>query len=149
MSRNDGLVLSNAIDISLHNSTQESGVQVGQIVRVAIARSCDTRVDTRSVTVPEIHIDRRNGLAGASVDELDVKVERDTLLAVRDVAANQLAIDVVGALRDFRLQNAGRVVLEQKSLVIALRPSTFTWEPNSQRGEIRIFGIYSKCGTDG
>jgi hypothetical protein len=112
VSRNDRLVLSNTVDISLHDSTQESCVQVGQIVRVAITRSRNTRVDTRGVAVPEIHVDRRNGLASAGVDELDVKVERNALLAVRDVAANQLAIDVVRALSDFRLQNAGRIVLE-------------------------------------
>jgi len=70
--------------------------------------------------VPEVHVHCWNGLAGAGVDELDVKVERDTLLAVGDVAADQLAVDVVRALRDFGLQDACRVVLEQQSLIIAV-----------------------------
>ena len=121
MTWNNGLVLGHSVDISLNDTAKESCVQVGQIIRVAIARSCDAGVDTRGITVPEIHVDRRNRLASAGVDELDVKVERNALLAIRDVAANQLAIDVVGTLSDFRLQNAGRVIRKEQCLIIAIR----------------------------
>ena len=120
VSGHDRLVLSDSVGVRLHDSTQERCVQVGQIIRVAVARCRDARVDTRSVAVPEVHVDSRNGLARASVDELDVKVEGNTLLAVRDVAANELAVDVVGALGHLRLQDACRIVLEQKSLIVAV-----------------------------
>lgn len=120
VSRHDRLVLSDAVNVSLHDSTQERCVQVGQIVRVAIARSRDARVDSRGIAVPEVHVDGRDRLASAGVDELDVQIERNTLLAVRNIAADQLAIDVVGALRDFRLQDACRVILEQQSLIVAV-----------------------------
>lgn len=120
VSRHDRLVLSDAVNVSLHDSTQERCVQVGQIVRVAVARSRDARVDSRGIAVPEVHVDGRDRLASAGVDELDVQIERNTLLAVRNIAADQLAIDVVGALRDFRLQDACRVILEQQSLIVAV-----------------------------
>jgi hypothetical protein len=118
---NDGLVLSDTVDIGLDDSAQEGGIQVSKIVRVAVAGCCDARVDTRGVAVPEIHVDGWDGLASAGVDELDVEVERDTFLIFRDVATDQLTIDVVRALGDFRLQDAGRIILEQKSLVVAVR----------------------------
>lgn len=121
VSRNDRLVLSDTVDVGLHDSAQECCVQVGQVVRVTIARCCDAGVDTSRIAMPEVHVDRRNRLASAGIDELDVKVERNALLTVRDVAANQLAIDIVGTLGDFRLQNACRIVLEQKSLIVAVR----------------------------
>lgn len=120
MARNNGLVLSNTVGVSLHDSAQESGVQVGQIVRVAVARCGDARVDTRGIAVPEVHVDSRHRLASAGIDQLNVKVERNALLVIGDVAADKLAIDVVGALGDLWLQNAGRVVCEQKSLVVAV-----------------------------
>lgn len=121
VSWNDRLVLSDSVGIGLHDSTQECCVQVGQIIRVAIAGSRDAGVDACGIAVPKVHVDSRNGLASASVDELDVKVERNALLAIRNIAANELAIDVVRALGDFRLQDARRIVLEQKSLIIAVR----------------------------
>lgn len=120
VSRNDGLVLSDSVGISLHDSTQERCVQVGQIIRVAIARCRDARVDACGIAVPEVHVHSWDRLARTSVDELDVKVERNTLLTIRDVAANELAIDIVRALSNLRLQDARRIVLEQKSLVIAV-----------------------------
>lgn len=67
--------------------------------------------------MPDIHKDSWNRETVGSVDKLDVQVERDTNLLLSDVATDQLAVDVVGALGDFRLEDAGGVVGEKKSLV--------------------------------
>jgi hypothetical protein len=40
------------------------------------------------VAVPQVHVDLRNGFAGVGVDQLDVHVERNTLLGLRDVFTN-------------------------------------------------------------
>ena len=120
MPGNDRLVLSDSVGVGLHDATQERCVQVGQIIRVAVARCRNARVDAGGIAVPEVHVNSRNRLARTSVDELNVKVERNSLLTIRDIAANQLAVDVVRALGDFRLQDARGIVLEQKSLVIAV-----------------------------
>ena len=70
--------------------------------------------------MPDVHVDSRDRLARASVNELDIEVERNTLLAVSDVAADHLSIDVVRTLGDFRLKNASRVIGEQQSLIITV-----------------------------
>lgn len=71
--------------------------------------------------MPKVHVNSRNRLARASVNELDIEVKRNTLLAIGDVATDELAINVVRTLGDFRLKNTGRVVGEQQSLVITVR----------------------------
>ena len=109
----DGLVLSHAVCVGLNDSAQESVVEVGQIVTVAVAGSCHTAVYACRITVPKVHVDSRDRLASAGANGLNVKVERDTFLAVRDVAPNELAIDVVRALGELGLRSACRVVLEQ------------------------------------
>jgi hypothetical protein len=40
------------------------------------------------VAVPQVHVDLRNGFAGVGVDQLDVHVERNTLLGLRNVFTN-------------------------------------------------------------
>jgi hypothetical protein len=117
---NDGLVLSDTVGVGLDDATEESVVEVVQVVGVTVARGRDARIDTSGVAVPEVHVDGGDGLASAGVDELDVKVHGDTLLAIGDVAADKLAVDVVRALGDFRLQDAGRVVREEKGLIITV-----------------------------
>lgn len=107
MTREDSLVLSHAVDVGLHDAAEERSVQVAGVVRVAITGGGNARVDARRVAVPHVHVDGRDGLASARVDELDVEVERHALLPVGDVAADQLAVDVVRPLGDFGLQDAG------------------------------------------
>jgi hypothetical protein len=46
------------------------------------------------VAVPQVHVDLRNGFAGVGVDQLDVHVERNTLLGLRDVFTNQFTRDI-------------------------------------------------------
>jgi hypothetical protein len=44
--------------------------------------------------VPEVQVHLRNRLTGVGVDQLDVQPERDTLLLLSDVGADQLARNV-------------------------------------------------------
>lgn len=52
------------------------------------------------VAVPEIHKDVRQRLAGLGVDELDIHVQRNALLALDNVLANQFTRDVYTELAD-------------------------------------------------
>jgi hypothetical protein len=70
--------------------------------------------------VPKVHVDSRDRLARAGVDQLNIEVERHTLLTIRDVATNELPIDVVRTLSNLRLKDASRLVGEEKSLVVAI-----------------------------
>ena len=117
----DGLVLSHAVCVGLNDSAQESVVEVGQIVTVAVAGSCHTAVYACRITVPKVHVDSRDRLARAGVNELNVEIERNTLLAIGNVTTDELSIDIVRALGNFRLENASRVVCEEQSLVVAVR----------------------------
>jgi len=47
-----------------------------------------------SVTVPKIHVDVGQRLAGVGVKDLDVHVEWDTLLVLDEVLTDQLTGDV-------------------------------------------------------
>jgi hypothetical protein len=110
VSGHDGLVLRDAIDVGLHDATQESCVDVAQVVGVAVAGRYDAGVDACGVAVPDVHVDGWEGLASAGVNELNVEIQRDAFLAIGDVAADELAVDVVRAHGDFGLQDAGGVV---------------------------------------
>lgn len=121
VTREDGLVLSDAIRVGLYDAAQEGGVHIGEIVRVAIAGCRNARVDTSGIAVPEIHVHSWHGHAGAGVDKLDVEIERHAFLAVGDVAPDQLTVDVIRALGDLRLQDAGCVIREEQGLVVAVR----------------------------
>lgn len=44
--------------------------------------------------MPQVHVDLRNGIAGVGVDQLDVHVERNTLLGLRHVVTNQFTRDI-------------------------------------------------------
>lgn len=70
--------------------------------------------------MPEVHVDSRNRLARAGINELNIEVKRYTLLTIGDIATDELSIDVVRSLSDFRLKNAGRVIGEEQSLVVAV-----------------------------
>jgi hypothetical protein len=120
VTREDGLVLGDTVDVRLHDSAQEGVVQVGEIVTVTVAGGGNTGVYASGIAVPNVHVDSRDRGASAGINELDVEVQRDTRLAISNVATDQLAIDVVRALGDFRLKNAGGVVGEEQGLVLAV-----------------------------
>jgi len=44
--------------------------------------------------MPQIHINLRNRFAGIGVDELNVHIEGNTLLGLRDVLANKFTSDI-------------------------------------------------------
>lgn len=46
------------------------------------------------VTVPDIHVDIREGAAGVGVDQLDVHVKGDTFLVLDNILADQFTSDV-------------------------------------------------------
>jgi hypothetical protein len=66
----------------------------GRISGVAIAIGNDAGVDTRSISMPEVHVKTRGWLAGAYVDELDVDIQRDTLLILADIRAHILTNNI-------------------------------------------------------
>ena len=66
-------------------------------------------VVTSGIAVPDVDIYFGDGLAGADIDVLNLKVERDTRLSLSHVLANHLAEDVVRAIGDFWGQDAACV----------------------------------------
>lgn len=118
---NNGLVLSHSVDISLNNAAKESCVQVAVVIRITIARCSYAGVDASGIAMPKIHVHGGDRLARARIHQLDVEVERDTLLILRNIATDEFTIDVVRTLSYFRLQNAGRIIREEQCLIIAIR----------------------------
>jgi hypothetical protein len=117
VTREECIELYNTALIGLVDAAQEGLVKVGLIAAVTVAASNDTGVDTGGVAVPQLKINRGNGLTGVDIDDLDVEVERNTLLVLRDVLTDQLALDPVGALSDLRGENAGVVAGEEDGRV--------------------------------
>lgn len=116
--------------VSLADTAKEGVVEVGLITAIAIAVGNDTRVDTGGVAVPQLEVDRGDRLAGVDVDDLDVKVQRNTLLLLGYVFTNELALDPVRALCDLRSEDA-RVVARKKSGGVGVGRDT------SQVGSVR------------
>lgn len=129
MAREDGLELHHAVDVCLLHGATERRVDVGEIIGVAIAWVDNSRVNTSSVAVPDVHEDGWDRVAARGVNELNVEEQRHARLVFGHVAANDLAIDVVWTLGCLWLEEAARVVGEKKPLV---RP-----EGHVQRGLMR------------
>lgn len=89
----DGFKLHDAVGVGLLDSTEESGVEVGLVVRIAVARGGHARVDTSRVAVPGVDVDGGNWRAGGGVDELDVKVQWNTSLVLAYVIADEFTYD--------------------------------------------------------
>ena len=66
-------------------------------------------VVTSGIAVPDVDIYFGDGLAGADIDVLNLKVERDTRLSLSHVLANHLAEDVVRAIGDLWGQDTASV----------------------------------------
>jgi len=97
----DGLELDDAGVVAHLGAAQEGGVEA--------ALGGDARVGAGGVAVPEVDEQLGDGFAGGGVDELHVEVEGHAGLAVGEVAAHELAQDVVGTDGDFWGQDARRV----------------------------------------
>lgn len=117
VTRECGVELYDTVLVSLGNAAEEGLVEVGFIAGVAIAAGNDARVNTSRVAVPELEVNLGNRLAGVDVDNLDVKVQRHSLLILGNVAADQLALDPVRALSNLGSEDAGVVASEEGSRV--------------------------------
>lgn len=115
MSRECGIERYNAVLIGLLETTVKSVVDIRCIVRVAVAACYDATINTGTVAVPDLEESFRYGFARVDIDELDIERQRHTLLAVRDVLANKLALNPVRSLGGLRTENAA-VVAREKSV---------------------------------
>lgn len=132
----DRLELSNTVDVGLLDTTEEGRIEVASVILVAVARCKDTGVHTSGVacetirlitivrlgfplTVPCIHVDGWNRLAGRCVDDLDVQEQRNTSLTFGHITANELAVDIVRSLSDLWLQDTAGIVVEELSIIRA------------------------------
>lgn len=123
VTREGGFELDDTVDVGLLQSAVEGVVEVRSVVGVSVSAGGNARVDASAVAVPGIDVDGGCRGAGGGVDELDIDEERDTGLVLGHVRANQLAIDVVGTLGDFWLQDTAGVVGEEGELVVAVLDS--------------------------
>lgn len=73
------------------NTAKESSVQVRGIVRVAVAGSDETGVDTCAVAIPDVPPEAGNRLTCCDVDELAFDDDGDTGLVFADVGADVFA----------------------------------------------------------
>ena len=113
VAREDGLVADHTLLVTGLDTTEESRVQVALVLGVSIATGDNTGVDTGGIAVPEVGIDLRDGLAGVDIDQLDVEVQGHTGLVLDEVLADELTGDVVRALGDLGLHDAGAAVPEE------------------------------------
>jgi hypothetical protein len=103
--------LDNAGGVRGLDAAEEGCVEVIGVGRVAVAVGLDAGVDALGdvsscsyveergqtdggVTVPDVHVDVREGVAGIGVDQLDVHVKGDTFLVLENVLADQFTGDV-------------------------------------------------------
>ena len=94
MTGEECLKLSNTIFIGLLDTTTKGLIDVGQVVRVSVARVIHTSIDTSSVAVPNIKIELWYRITGLNVDDLVVENKVNTLLIFLEVATNVLTTDV-------------------------------------------------------
>ena len=109
MSWENRFELNNSVHISLLQTSEESVIQVGRVVLVSVSRCCDAGVDACAIAVPSINVDCWDWLTSGGVDELDVEEERDAGLVFGHVGADEFAVDVVGSLGDFWLEDTAGV----------------------------------------
>lgn len=97
--------LNHTIIIGLGNATKESVVQVRGVIGIAVALLNNSRVNTGRVGVPDISPDPSQWLTGVDINELEVRGNRDTLLAIDQIGTHVLAENVEGADLAFRVQD--------------------------------------------
>lgn len=106
VARKDRVKLHNAIIVSLLQATKSCVVEIAGVAGNAVAICDNPTVHSGCIAVPDIHVDGRHRLASRSVNDLYIKSQRNALLTIGDVPADQLASDIVGALRALWLKNA-------------------------------------------
>jgi len=85
--------------------------EIGSVSLIPVPRSHDARVDTRSISLPSIDIQAADGLASADVNVLVLKVDWDALLSIDDIAADELARNIVWPICDLWRQNTRDVLI--------------------------------------
>lgn len=117
----DGLELNIAALVSCLETSQECGVEVALVVRKVTGRS-DARVHAGSVRSPEVDISvGLNRFAGVDVDELEIHVERDTILIFSEIPANVLVRNIVRASSHLWNQDTGALSAEDGFGTLPLR----------------------------
>jgi hypothetical protein len=107
VAREDGLELGDAVGVGGLDAAQPGVVEVGQVVRVAVASSDDAAVHAGRVAVPDLKVHIRDRVAGGYVDDLVVHQERHADLVFGDVFADVLAGDVWEHVRAMNPRRAG------------------------------------------
>lgn len=110
------LELCHTIGIGLLNTAQEGLVEVGSIVAVTVHATLNTRVDTGGVAVPDIPVEVLDRFAGVDIDELSVENDRDSILTVPNVRADELTLHPERSCLTFGGKDADRVLGEQLRL---------------------------------
>ncbi len=97
--------------MEVHSDVRRETHKVGHITTVAITACNDASINTSGIacntirtfarrsqrrkhTMPEVHENVGDGLAGISVDQLNINVYRYTRLLVANIPPNELAIDI-------------------------------------------------------
>ena len=65
----------------------------GVFVAVTVCRTNDARVDPGSVGLPYVEINVRDDIASVDVDDLDIKIDGDALLAFGNILADKFSVD--------------------------------------------------------
>lgn len=123
MTRDDLVKADHAMLIGDLDTAQERAVETTE--SVIPSRGLGARVATRRIGAPDVDEQRRHGLAGVHVDELEFQVHRDANLVLRDVAADELALDVVwpdglGTTQDGRRVGKTSSYEVERSVVVIL-----------------------------
>lgn len=94
VTRDDLVKADHAMLIGDLDTAQERAVKTTE--SVVSSWGFGARVATRGISAPDVDEQRGHGLAGIHIDELELQVHRNANLVLGDVAADELALDVVG-----------------------------------------------------
>jgi len=111
--------------------------KIGSISLIPVARSHDARVYARSISLPSIDIQPADRLAGADVNVLVFKVDWDALLSIDDIAADELARNIVRPICDLWRQDARDILITSEQACCVGRGG------KAGTGEIMIIGLES------
>lgn len=107
------LELGHAVRVRFLNAAQERLVEVRGVVAIAVHRALNARVHTSGIAVPHVPVQILDWLAGVDVDELAVKNERDSGLAIANVGSDKLSLHPERTNFSLWCENASWVLVEQ------------------------------------
>lgn len=112
MTWEDGLERNHTIGVGRLDAAEVSRIPA---IFSDVAGLINTGVDTCGVCVPDINIQAGRRKTGGDVEILDLEVQRDSCLAFGNVLSDALSCNVVGAVSNFRRQDARGVGAEDSS----------------------------------